>query len=160
MYRKVGGEVYDFFKYPMVGLGVQYLDDYPLGYPFDRPINERFFYVPNCWFQDVVIYHKYMKHIDNAMWHKNKRGMETLVNRDMKTMTDMKGMKSMDMTDMMGMGGMSTEMGMGMHGMDMHDMDTHSMEMRGMDVHDMDMQDMYGKKMHKTYMQGADTMHF
>lgn len=38
--------------------GGQYLDTYPLGYPFDRPIRETDFFVPNSYFKDVVIYHR------------------------------------------------------------------------------------------------------
>lgn len=33
------------------------IDDMPLGYPFDRLINESQFYVPNMYFKDVKIYH-------------------------------------------------------------------------------------------------------
>lgn len=44
--------------YPVVGLGSQYIDGYPLGYPFDRPIKEPSFKVPNAYFQDAVIYFK------------------------------------------------------------------------------------------------------
>lgn len=44
------------YYYPVVGLGSQYMDGYPLGYPFDRPIKESSFQVPNAYFQDAVIY--------------------------------------------------------------------------------------------------------
>lgn len=38
--------------------GGQFIDTYPLGYPFDRPIREIDFFVPNSYFKDVVIYHR------------------------------------------------------------------------------------------------------
>lgn len=42
-----------------VGSGMRYLDDLPMGYPFDRPIeDEKMFLVPNSYMKDVVIYHK------------------------------------------------------------------------------------------------------
>ncbi|KAF2901634.1 hypothetical protein ILUMI_04559 [Ignelater luminosus] len=56
--KRTQGYQNEYYKYPVVGLGVQYLDAYPLGYPFDKPIDEYTFYVPNAHFQDVVIYHK------------------------------------------------------------------------------------------------------
>lgn len=52
------GHTYEFFRYPMVGLGVQHLDDRPLGFPFDRPIDDYHFNVPNSHMHDVVIMHK------------------------------------------------------------------------------------------------------
>lgn len=74
---KVEGQEYQFFVYvtpykPMttkytydkvvsagVGSGTRYMDTLPLGYPFDRPIeDEKMFFVPNCYMKDVVIYHK------------------------------------------------------------------------------------------------------
>lgn len=63
------GEVYEYFKYPMVGLGVQYLDAYPLGYPFDRTIDEYNFYVPNSYFQDVLIYHKHLDEVNQSTYY-------------------------------------------------------------------------------------------
>jgi len=59
----------EYYKYPVVGLGVQYLDAYPLGYPFDRPIDEYYFYVPNSYFHDVVIYHDQMDDISASIYH-------------------------------------------------------------------------------------------
>lgn len=42
-----------------VGSGARYIDNLPLGYPLDREIvDESQFYVPNLYFQDVVIYHQ------------------------------------------------------------------------------------------------------
>ncbi|KAF2892662.1 hypothetical protein ILUMI_13512, partial [Ignelater luminosus] len=52
------------YYYPVVGLGVQHVDSYPLGYPFDRQINQRVFYVPNAHFQDVIIYHRHVNEIN------------------------------------------------------------------------------------------------
>jgi len=70
VYQKLHGHYeYEYVKYPMVGLGVQYLDDYPLGYPFDRPIDEYSFYVPNGYFQDVVIYHKGTEGVAASAYH-------------------------------------------------------------------------------------------
>jgi len=37
------------------------VDRYPLGYPFDRPIDESVFYVPNSFFKDVMIYSEEIK---------------------------------------------------------------------------------------------------
>ncbi|KAF2901629.1 hypothetical protein ILUMI_04554 [Ignelater luminosus] len=70
VYQKLhAGQDYGFWQYPMVGLGVQYLDDYPLGYPFDKPISTYSFYVPNSYFQDVVIYHKHTGDINTSAYH-------------------------------------------------------------------------------------------
>ncbi|GLH06778.1 Hexamerin [Gryllus bimaculatus] len=41
-----------------VGFDVKYPDTYPMGYPFDRPINNWDFYTPNMYFKDVLIFHK------------------------------------------------------------------------------------------------------
>ncbi|XP_055611934.1 hexamerin-1.1-like [Uranotaenia lowii] len=41
-----------------VGSGARYFDKLPFGYPFDRPIDETYFYVSNAFFEDVVIFHK------------------------------------------------------------------------------------------------------
>ncbi|KAF2896224.1 hypothetical protein ILUMI_09950 [Ignelater luminosus] len=59
-----GQEQRQTYYYPIVGLGVPNIDDYPLGYPFDRPISQKEFYVPNSYFQDVVIYHKHANEIN------------------------------------------------------------------------------------------------
>ncbi|CAD7081067.1 unnamed protein product [Hermetia illucens] len=40
-----------------IGSGSRFFDDLPLGYPFDRLIDEGFFYTPNMYFKDVFIYH-------------------------------------------------------------------------------------------------------
>ncbi|GBP31838.1 Arylphorin [Eumeta japonica] len=35
-----------------------YLDNKPLGYPFDRPVSDYFYLQPNMYFEDVVVYHE------------------------------------------------------------------------------------------------------
>lgn len=52
------GHTFEYFKYPMVGLGVQHLDARPLGFPLDRPIDEYHFDVPNSHIQDITIFYK------------------------------------------------------------------------------------------------------
>jgi len=63
-YAGQGQEQRQTYYYPVVGLGVPNVDDYPLGYPFDRPISQKQFYVPNAYFQDVVVYHKHVNEIN------------------------------------------------------------------------------------------------
>lgn len=49
------------YYYPRPGVGGPYVDDYPLFYPFDRPIKYgKVFYeeIPNAFFYDTKIYHK------------------------------------------------------------------------------------------------------
>ncbi|EDS29983.1 arylphorin subunit alpha [Culex quinquefasciatus] len=41
-----------------VGSGARYFDKLPFGYPFDRKIDETYFYVPNMFFEDAIIFHK------------------------------------------------------------------------------------------------------
>ncbi|XP_055373620.1 hexamerin-1.1-like [Condylostylus longicornis] len=41
-----------------VGSGSRYLDTLPLGYPFDRPIEETEWYTPNMYYYDTFIFHK------------------------------------------------------------------------------------------------------
>jgi hypothetical protein len=41
-----------------VGSGARFIDALPLGYPFDREIDEKDFYTPNMHFEDVIIFHK------------------------------------------------------------------------------------------------------
>lgn len=36
----------------------RWYDSRPLGFPFNRPIDRSVFFVPNSYFQDVVIYNK------------------------------------------------------------------------------------------------------
>lgn len=48
-----------------VGTGARYFDNLPLGYPFDRRINEHYFYTRNMFFKDVVIYHKVGDTVNN-----------------------------------------------------------------------------------------------
>jgi hypothetical protein len=45
---------------PMVGTGSQYVDGYPMGYPFDRPVywDKVFFDIPNAYFYETKIYHR------------------------------------------------------------------------------------------------------
>lgn len=71
----VGGQVYQFYVivypvakgvyqencsyyYPRVGSGARYFAETPVGFPFNRRVDESYFYVPNSYFQDVVIYNK------------------------------------------------------------------------------------------------------
>jgi len=145
--EKSYGHEYEYFKYPMVGLGVQAFDDYPLGYPFDRPINEQYFYVPNAYFQDVVIYHKHMDQIDTAMLYYNKPGMKNAQGMNVQVRG---GMQSVDnLQSMRSMYGMNYNMyGKGMYGMNtMQNVNT----MEGMDsMHGMNtMDDM--DTIHSTY---------
>ncbi|XP_055634348.1 hexamerin-1.1-like [Toxorhynchites rutilus septentrionalis] len=55
-----GSEVAQYSGYDTcgVGSGARYLDKLPFGYPLDRKIDETYFYVPNMFFEDVVIFHK------------------------------------------------------------------------------------------------------
>lgn len=39
------------------GRGLFYKDNYPMGYPFDRVIDEQEFYVPNFQEKEVLVYH-------------------------------------------------------------------------------------------------------
>jgi len=41
-----------------VGSGARYIDSTPFGYPFDRPIEAKYFHYDNMYFYDTVIYHK------------------------------------------------------------------------------------------------------
>lgn len=41
-----------------IGSGARYIDSYPLGYPFDRKIDEVVFNTNNMHFEDVTIFHK------------------------------------------------------------------------------------------------------
>uniref|UniRef100_UPI00313433C7 hexamerin 1B precursor n=1 Tax=Tribolium castaneum TaxID=7070 RepID=UPI00313433C7 len=69
-----GGFPYQFYVYvtkyvpykaqkdgvPMVGMGSQYVDGYPMGYPFDRPVYYGYMYyaIPNGYFYETKIYHR------------------------------------------------------------------------------------------------------
>ncbi|XP_063916416.1 larval serum protein 1 alpha chain-like [Zophobas morio] len=48
------------YYYPKVGSGAKYIDEYPLGYPFDRTINydQVFQSIPNSYFYSAKIYHR------------------------------------------------------------------------------------------------------
>uniref|UniRef100_W8B5L3 Larval serum protein 1 gamma chain n=1 Tax=Ceratitis capitata TaxID=7213 RepID=W8B5L3_CERCA len=48
---------YDSTYYCGIGSGTRHIDSMPFGYPFDRPIDEYEFFVPNMYFKDVSIYH-------------------------------------------------------------------------------------------------------
>lgn len=48
-----------------VGTGARYLDSLPLGYPFDRRINEVDWFTPNMQYLDVNIFHKHENEINN-----------------------------------------------------------------------------------------------
>lgn len=87
---RVGGEPYQFFymvvpfKQPKVkqftgydsvvscgvGSGARYLDTLPLGFPFDRTIDDRHFYSSNMVFYDTLIYHKKETEV-NAVLQRN-----------------------------------------------------------------------------------------
>lgn len=41
-----------------IGSGSRYIDALPLGYPFDRRIDEYYWYTPNMYYYDAVVYHK------------------------------------------------------------------------------------------------------
>lgn len=45
--------------------GLFFPDQYALGYPFDRVIDETQFYVPNFFEKDVIIFHKRAEEINN-----------------------------------------------------------------------------------------------
>lgn len=53
-------------EYPVSTGYHQYIDSYPLGYPFDRPIQEREFNVANSYFKDVIVYHKTIDEINKT----------------------------------------------------------------------------------------------
>ncbi|XP_031620301.1 larval serum protein 2-like [Contarinia nasturtii] len=70
---KKGGQVYQLFvhispyhapqtpptnDYGTFAYGFNYVDNLPLYYPLDRPIDEYYWYTPNMYYQDVTIYHK------------------------------------------------------------------------------------------------------
>ncbi|XP_077289151.1 arylphorin subunit alpha-like [Arctopsyche grandis] len=40
-----------------VGSGSRYYEDLPFGFPFDREIDETYFYTPNMYFGDMIVYH-------------------------------------------------------------------------------------------------------
>ncbi|XP_054084523.1 larval serum protein 1 beta chain-like [Zeugodacus cucurbitae] len=48
---------FDYTYYCGIGSGARHVDSKPFGYPFDRPIDESQFFVPNVYFKDVSIYH-------------------------------------------------------------------------------------------------------
>ncbi|XP_018573822.1 hexamerin-like [Anoplophora glabripennis] len=58
------------YNYPKVGTGAIHVDDYPVGYPFDRFIkfNEMWHEIPNSGCKDVKVYHKHAEEI-NAPHH-------------------------------------------------------------------------------------------
>jgi hypothetical protein len=41
-----------------IGSGARYIDNLPFGYPFDRPIDEKYWLTPNMYYYDVNIFHK------------------------------------------------------------------------------------------------------
>ncbi|EFA09253.1 hexamerin 5 precursor [Tribolium castaneum] len=51
-------EVQQDYYFHRVGTGMNYIDNYAFGFPFDRTIVSYDFKVPNSKFQDVTIYHK------------------------------------------------------------------------------------------------------
>ena len=48
------------YYYPKIGTGDKYIDGYPLGYPFERPIyyDQVFYNIPNSYFYTTKIYHR------------------------------------------------------------------------------------------------------
>ncbi|EFA09144.1 hexamerin 3 precursor [Tribolium castaneum] len=54
------------YYYPRVGSGAQYLDNYPLGYPFDRPVHYDQVYnnIPNSFVYSAKIYHRDVEDIN------------------------------------------------------------------------------------------------
>jgi hypothetical protein len=63
-----GQENYDHAKYyyPRVGSGAQHIDNYPFGYPFDRPIHYDQIYhnIPNSYFYTTKVYHRHADDIN------------------------------------------------------------------------------------------------
>uniref|UniRef100_A0A182VZG2 Uncharacterized protein n=1 Tax=Anopheles minimus TaxID=112268 RepID=A0A182VZG2_9DIPT len=51
-------EGYDYTLNCGVGSGARFIDSLPLGYPFDRPIDEKVWFTPNMYYLDTTIYHK------------------------------------------------------------------------------------------------------
>lgn len=82
---KYGGQTYQFYVmvsqykpysghdktadywYPMFGAWTYYVDSYPLGYPFDKFIDTKTFFVPNAYFHDVMIYHKNYDEVNTSL---------------------------------------------------------------------------------------------
>lgn len=54
------------YYYPRVGTGTLYYDQYPLGYPFDRVIDEYTFYVPNSYFYETNIYFRDYEDVNSS----------------------------------------------------------------------------------------------
>lgn len=54
------------YYYPKVGSGAQYLDNYPLGYPFERPAyyDQVYFNIPNSYVYSAKIYHRDVEDIN------------------------------------------------------------------------------------------------
>lgn len=50
-----------------VGSGARYLDSLPFGFPFDRMIDEKYWFTPNMYYYDVTIFHK--KEVDVNVTH-------------------------------------------------------------------------------------------
>ncbi|XP_030380436.1 larval serum protein 1 gamma chain [Scaptodrosophila lebanonensis] len=48
---------FDFTYSAGIGSGTRFVDSKPFGYPFDRPIEEYSFFVPNGYFKDVKVYY-------------------------------------------------------------------------------------------------------
>lgn len=51
-----------------IGSGSRYIDSLPLGYPFDRHIDEFAWYTPNMHYQDVTIFHKTESEINSPAY--------------------------------------------------------------------------------------------
>lgn len=54
------------YYYPRVGSGAQYIDNYPLGYPFNRPIyyEQVYYNIPNAYVYNAKIYHRDVEDIN------------------------------------------------------------------------------------------------
>ncbi|XP_055620291.1 hexamerin-1.1-like [Toxorhynchites rutilus septentrionalis] len=55
---------YDYTINCGVGTGARYVDSLPFGYPFDRQIDEKFWFTPNMYYYDTLIYNKNEKEIN------------------------------------------------------------------------------------------------
>jgi hypothetical protein len=66
-YRAPGRqEVQQNYYFHRVGTGMNYIDNYAFGFPFDRQIVSSEFKVPNFRFQDVVVYHKNLDDLNSS----------------------------------------------------------------------------------------------
>ena len=59
-------EVQQNYYFHRVGTGMNYIDNYAFGFPFDRAIVSSEFKVPNSRFQEVVVYHKNVDELNSS----------------------------------------------------------------------------------------------